>query len=144
MERFAMVFVVTFALCLFVSTAQASQYEFTMSAQMDSAEEGSDARPVSDPFKCLIKKPKPPKPDNTYTPPPPPPLKTAIPPLQLKVTAIAGEDDKYVAVIRHEGKDFIVENEWEEEHGLFKVKSVTADKVEVFYSKTKKRQSFFF
>ena len=144
MERFALLIVVTFALCLFNSPSQASTYEMTMSAHTEFSEEQVDNKPVHDPFKVLIKKPKPPKPDNNVTPPPPPPYKPVIPPLQLKVTAIAGEGNKYVAVIRHKGSDFIVEKNWEEENGLFKVKRVTADKVEVFYSKTKKQQVFFF
>ena len=143
MERFALLIVVTFALCLFNSPSQASTYDVSMS-HTEFAEEQVDNKPVHDPFKILLQKPKPPRdPHHIVTPPPPPPP-PRIPPLNLKVTAIAGEGDKYVAVIRHKGSDFIVENNWEEENGLFKVKRVTADKVEVFYSKTKKQQVFFF
>lgn len=129
MERFALLFVVTFAVCLFCSPTYATT---------------SENKPVRDPFKVLIEKPKPQKPQNVYIPDPPRVKRQVIPPLNLKVTAIAGEGDKYVAVIRHKGSDFIVEKNWEEENGLFKVKRVTADKVEVFYSKTKKQQVFFF
>ena len=129
MERFALLIVVTLAVSLFCSPTYATT---------------SENKPIHDPFKVLIQKPKPHRDKHFIVTPPPPSPRPQIPPLNLKVTAIAGEGDKYVAVIRHKGSDFIVEKNWEEENGLFKVKRVTADKVEVFYSKTKKQQVFFF
>ena len=102
-------------------------------------------KPVLDPFKVLIKRKKKRRRPVVRKPvvkrkkrPPP------VPPLRLRVTAIAGENPNYVAVIKYKNNDHIVEKGWESPDNLFKVRNIYADKVEVYYSKAKSVKSFFF
>jgi len=105
----------------------------------------ADRKPVLDPFKVLIVPKKPVAPPVVHTPvvrsnPGPPP----IPPLQVSLTAIAGEDPDFVAVIQYKGSDYIVEKGWEAPDKSFLVRTIYADKVEVFYNKDKSVKTFFY
>ena len=100
-------------------------------------------KPILDPFKILVvRKTKATK--KVYRPTPrrkgPPP----IPPLVLKVTAVAGEAPDYVAVIQYKGKDYIVEKGFKPPDKNFLVRTIYQDKIEVFYSKDKTIKSFYF
>jgi hypothetical protein len=113
-------------------------------AQLEASDSGK--QPVLDPFKVLIKPPKKPKPAPRVSRPtvrrnpgPPP-----VPPLVIKVTAIAGEEPNFVAVIKYKGGDYIVEPGQESEDGVFKVRQIYPDRIEVFYSKDKSVKSFTF
>lgn len=114
-------------------------------AQGVEAGDNPDQKPVLDPFKVLIKpkkKPRPPvvhRPTVTQNVGPPP-----VPPLVIKISAIAGEDPNFVAVIQYKNQDFIVEKGWESQDKNFLVRSISADKIEVFYSKDKSVKTFFF
>jgi hypothetical protein len=104
---------------------------------------GGGKRPYLDPFKALIEpKVEAPPPTITIptlgnTPPPPPPV---LPPVQFKVNAVAGEHPAYVAVIEYEGQTYIVQagTKVPDENPAFEVKSVTAEKVEVYDKKTQR------
>lgn len=106
---------------------------------------GEYEKPVVDPFKILIVPKKPPAPPVISRPPvtaqsgPPP-----VPPLVLKITAVAGEDPNFVAVIEYKGADYIIEKGWEAPDKNFKVRGIYADKLEVFYSKDQSVKTFFF
>ena len=101
--------------------------------------------PKIDPFKVLIKPKNPPreikvkKPDLDSIKPPPP-----IPELKINITAIAGKPSNYVAIIKHEGKAYIVEEGFQSPDSSFKVRKVYRDKLEVFYKKTGAIKTFLF
>lgn len=106
---------------------------------------GEYEKPVVDPFKILIVPKKPPAPPvitrpNVSAPSGPPP----VPPLVMKITAVAGEDPNFVAVIEYKGADYIIEKGWEAPDKNFKVRGIYADKLEVFYSKDQSVKTFFF
>ena len=105
--------------------------------------EAEDKKPVVDPFKVLIQ-PKERVKKVVYTPKPRPKGPPPIPPLVLKITAIAGEAPNFVAVIQYKGQDFIVEKGWKPDDKNFLVRNIYADKMEVFYSKDKSVKTFFF
>lgn len=98
--------------------------------------------PVYDPFKVLIEKPKPEKPAVPYPPTPPTPRPVAPPPLRLKVHAITGEGRLYVAMINYGGDDHIVEQGWQSKDGNVIVRSISADKVEVYHRRAKSLETF--
>ena len=106
--------------------------------------ESEERKPVLDPFKVLIKKKKKKRRPVIHRPivrrsgPPP------VPPLVLKVSAIAGESPNYVAVIQYKGADHIIEKGWQSPDKNFLVRNIYGDKVEVFYSKDKSVKTFFF
>ena len=107
-------------------------------------EAGDDKKPVLDPFKVLIKPKKKKRPPVIHRPITRPSGPPPVPPLVLKVTAIAGEDPNFVAVIQYKGSDHIVEKSWQSPDKNFLVRNIYADKVEVFYSKDKSVKTFFF
>jgi len=113
-------------------------------AQLEASDKAGKM-PILDPFKVLIKpkvKPAPrvrqrPTVQRNQGPPP-------VPALVIKVTAVAGEDPDYVAIIKYKGADYIVEKGYESKDKVFKVRSVYADRLEVFYSKDKSVKTFLF
>lgn len=113
-------------------------------AQLE-ASDGGSKMPILDPFKVLIQPkkkavaPRISRPTVQRNQGPPP-----VPALVVKVTAIAGEDPDYVAIIKYKGADFIVEKDWKSKDGAFKVRNVYADRLEVFYSKDKTVKTFLF
>lgn len=113
-------------------------------AQLEASDKGGKM-PVLDPFKVLIKpkvKPKAPRvrrPNVQRNQGPPP-----IPALVIKVTAVAGEAPDFVAIIKYKGADYIVEKDFKSKDGVFKVRNVYADRLEVFYSKDKTVKTFLF
>jgi len=112
-------------------------------AQLEASD--SAKMPVIDPFKVLIKPKKKKQAPRVRRPtvqrrqgPP------ATPPLVIKVSAIAGEAPDFVAVIKYKGQDYIVETGDEGPEGMFKVRKVYANKLEVYYSKDKTVKTFMF
>ena len=108
-------------------------------------EASDEQKPHVDPFKVLIKEEKkvrsrPVRKIQPVVKTGPPP----VPPLRLKLTAIAGEHPNFVAVISYKNQDHIVEKGWESPDNVFKVRNIFADKVEVFYSRAKSVKTFFF
>ena len=103
-------------------------------------------RPVLDPFRVLIQPP----------PPPPPPTRPArvtapvaqaaptVPPLQLQLNAVAGQDPNFVAIIRYQNSTYIVERGFTSRDGQFTVRNIYADKIEVFYKADSSVQTFSF
>jgi hypothetical protein len=113
-------------------------------AQLEASDSGSKM-PILDPFKVLIEPkkaavvPRISRPTVQTNQGPPP-----VPALVVKVTAIAGEDPDFVAIIQYQGADYIVEKNWESQDNAFKVRNVYADRLEVFYSKDKSVKTFLF
>ncbi len=107
-------------------------------------DETTDNRPTHDPFKVLVKKPRKPVPPRPIQPQVEYPKPQVVPPLNLKVNAIAGKDGNFVAVIQYKGSDYIVEKGWESEDRNFRVMAINKDGVEVHYSKAKARRNFVF
>ena len=120
---------------------------FPASLPAQDLEAGDGGRkPALDPFKVLIKpkkRPRPIRPIRVNRAPvrqgPPP-----VPPLNLKVTAIAGEPPDYVAIIQYKGKDYIVEKGYQSTDKKFLVRNVYKDRVEVFYELDKSVKTFSF
>lgn len=74
-------------------------------------------------------------------PPPVEQKKEVIPPLQLKVTGICGNDGLRQAIIQFENDEYIVEN-GQVIDGKFKVVDVTSDKLIVYSIRESRRASF--
>ena len=112
-------------------------------AQYGTMEIKEEREPVRDPFKVLIEpekrvvKSKVIHPD--LNPPPAPP---SIPPLIIKVTAIAGEAPNFVAVIKYKGNGYIVESGDKGPDNSFKVRKIYENRIEVYYSKDRALHTF--
>jgi hypothetical protein len=113
-------------------------------AAADTAEPGDRPQPAIDPFLALV-----PKEEPVLPPPPPPPADDGKkspgpedpPPVQFHVRALAGESPRYVGVVEFEGQSYIVQPGTRvpsAERPTFEVKSVTADRVEVYDIKARR------
>ncbi len=130
------------ALCLLWSLAGRPGGVFAQS-DIGTGVEAAELKPSRDIFKSLVEPPKrkirrPVRPRTTTLRARVP----TIPRLQLKLVGIAGEGDNYAAIVEYKGKTFIVEENQESPDKAFKVKRITDDYIEVYYTADKKLHKF--
>lgn len=111
------------------------------------AEDELSGKPALDPFVVLITKPKPkrpPKRPTTFRPAAP--TRKRIPQLIIKIDSIISAGDESMAIIVHDGNEYIVGKGWDGDevgkpHQRFKVVDVDDEKIVVFDKLAKQRKT---
>ncbi|MBT3783434.1 hypothetical protein HOF92_00585, partial [bacterium] len=103
----------------------------------------ADVKPFQDFFRKKLEKPKPVVSVQAVKRPPISEPTRAIPPLQVGLLGIAGEEGAHVAIISYKGKQLLLE-EGDEVRGEFKVIRIHEDKITFFHIKANTRQEVLF
>ena len=103
----------------------------------------SDAKPFQDFFRKKLERPKPVVSVQAVKRPPLVEPIRVIPPLQVGLLGIAGEEGAHVAIISFKGKQLLIE-EGDEVTDEFKVIRIREDKITFFHIKANKRQEIHF
>jgi hypothetical protein len=100
-------------------------------------------KPYYDFFKKLIEKPRPPKRKRVRRQVVKKKQEIVVPPLQIQILGISGEDGARVAIINYKGQQMLIE-EGDEKKGEFKVIRIDEGKLVFLHIKAQRRQEVTF